>query len=169
MERILDDAIKEKEIETDKRIENFFEEENSNCEKIPGKHFKHMTREEITYLLTLKSIALRKKITFSSHSIDRMRDRRIKKKEVINALRTGQIIDYRKIEDSEILTIRGCYLRRDEQVYVVFVVNTGKVITTYTNRHFAAKYKMSHLERYEENYNIEIPKDFGSVLNFYHI
>lgn len=173
MNREENNCMYNRESEIDEKIEQYFIDEEKDIvqyEKIPGKHFKHMTKEEITYLLMMKTMSLRKGVIFSKHSIDRMRDRRIRKRDVIKALKTGQIIDYRYIDNSEIVTIRSCYLNRgDEQVYVVFALNKGKVITTYSNRHFAAKYKMSHLERYEENYKIKIPEYYKKIIKFYHV
>lgn len=137
-------------------------------EKACRKHFTSMTREERVYLLTLKDRLLKKGITFAKHALDRMDERYIKEKDVIRALKNGQILEYKKTDKDEVIAVRGCHInRRNEQVYVIFSITHNRVITTYTNKHWTAYKKMKNLEKYDTDFNIEIPEYYKRRIQFY--
>lgn len=157
-------------LEEQHEIEELLNEYNEpQREKIYGKNFKQMSRDEIIYLLELKSKALNKGIFFAKHALDRMDQRYIREKDIIKALKDGQIIEYRKIKNTDIITIRGGHVNKyGEQVYVIFSLDKRKVITTYTNKHETAYRKMMHLDRYEENFKIEIPLYYQQRISFFY-
>ena len=160
---ITNDAKKEDE----EIVELINEITNTKKTKIFGKNFKQMSREEIVYLLTMKDIALKKGITFAKHALDRMEERYIKERDVIKALKNGQLIDYRWVNHTDIITIRGSHINKyGEQVYVIFSLNKRKVITTYTNKYDDAYRKMMHLDRYKDDFKIYIPKYFKKRLSY---
>lgn len=137
-----------------------------NEEKIYGKHFSQMTKDERAYLLLLKSKTLRRGVSFAKHALSRMDERYIKERDVLRALKNGQIIDYRKINDKEVITVRGCHVNRNkEQVYVVYCLTTRTIITTYSNKQWIKKYK--NIDKYEKNFSIFIPEYYKRQINFY--
>ena len=81
------------------------------------KHYRYMTQEERVYLMSLKDRALRKGITFANHALDRMDERWIKEKDVMRTIKKGQIMEYKKTNNDEILTIRGTSInKKNEQI-----------------------------------------------------
>lgn len=138
-------------------------------EKVCRKHFKNMTKEERLYLLTIKDRLLRRGVTFAKHALDRMDERFIKEKDVLRALKNGQILEYKKTDKDEVIAVRGCHInRRNEQVYVIFSISHNKVITTYSNKHWTAYKKMKNLEKYDTNFSIEIPEYYKRRIQFYY-
>lgn len=162
--------------ETTYFINDFMENEldplvegNIEKTKVYRKHFKSMTKEERIYLLTVKDKLLRKGVTFAKHALDRMDERYIKEKDVLRALKNGQILEYKKINNDEVIAIRGCHInRKKEQVYVIFSLTHNKVITTYSNKHWIAYKKMKNLEKYDTNFDIEIPEYYKRRIQFYY-
>lgn len=144
--------------------------ENKVPEKIFGKHFQQMTKEERIYLLKVKdSILKKKRVYFAQHALDRMEERFIKEKDIIKAVRNGQIIEYRENERDKVIAIRGCTLTRDNQnVYVIMSIITGKVITTYSNKHWTTYNKQYNLDKYVKGFMINIPDYYKRRINFYH-
>ena len=137
------------------------EENNDIIEKAKKfrKHFSSMTKEEIIYLLTLKDRLVNKGVIFGKHALSRMGERYIKERDVLNALKYGQILEYQKNNNEEILVIRGCYInRRKNQIYVVLSLTHNKVITTYANKHSFAYRQRTNFEKYSTDINIEIPE-----------
>lgn len=125
------------------------------------KHFRYMTQEERVYLMSLKDRAIRKGITFANHALDRMDERWIKEREVLRAIKNGQIVEYKKTDLDEVLTIRGNTInRRKEQIYVILSIRNGKVITTYSNKYWIARNKSSELDKYTNDKKIHIPDFF---------
>ena len=139
-----------------------------NEDKICGKHFKHMTKTERLYLLVLKDNKLRKsEVKFAKHALDRMNERYIKERDVIRALKNGQILEYRKTDIDEVIAIRGCSMtRRKEQVYVIYSITKNKVITTYSNKHWEILKKSQNLDKYDSNFNIEIPRYYREKIRY---
>jgi len=123
------------------------------------KHFSNMTKEEIIYLLALKDRLINKGVNFGEHALLRMGERYIKERDVINALKYGQILEYQKNNKEEILVVRGCYInRRKNQIYVVLSLTHNKVITTYANKHSFAYRQRTNFDKYSTDIDIEIPK-----------
>lgn len=139
-------------------------------EKIRGKHFQQMSKEERLYLMKIKDSLLRKKnIHFAKHALDRMEERYIKERDIIKAIRNGQIIEYRENNYDRVVAIRGCTLnRRNENVYVIMSINNGKIITTYSNKHWMAYTKHYDLTKYVDNFSIKIPDCYRKQIQFYH-
>lgn len=144
--------------------------ETKVAEKIFGKHFQQMTKDERLYLLKVKDTILRKKgVYFAQHALDRMEERFIKERDIIKAVRNGQIIEYRENERDKVVAIRGCTLTRDNQnVYVIMSIVTGKVITTYSNKHWMTYNKEYNLDKYVKGFMIDIPDYYKKQINFYH-
>lgn len=144
--------------------------ENKVPEKIFGKHFQQMTKEERLYLLKVKDTILRKKgVYFAQHALARMEERYIKERDIIKAVRNGQIIEYRENEKDKVIAIRGCTLTRDNQnVYVIMSIITGKVITTYSNKHWTTYNKQYNLDKYVKGFMIDIPDYYKKQIKFYH-
>lgn len=144
--------------------------ETKVAEKIYGKHFQQMTKEERLYLLKVKDNILRKRrVYFAQHALDRMEERYIKERDIIRAVRNGQIIEYRENENDKVIAIRGCSLTRDKQnVYVIISILTGKVITTYSNKHWMTYNKQYNLDKYVKDFMIEIPDYYKKQINFFH-
>lgn len=125
------------------------------------KHYKYMTQEERVYLMSVRDKALKNGITFANHAVVRMDERWIKEKDVIKAIRQGQIMEYKKTNNDEILTIRGTTIsRKNEQIFVILSIKTGKVITTYSNKYWIAINKSSELDKYTNDRKIQIPDFF---------
>jgi hypothetical protein len=125
------------------------------------KHYKYMTQEERVYLMSVRDKALKNGITFANHAVARMDERWIKEKDVIKAIRQGQIMEYKKTNNDEILTIRGTTIsRKNEQIFVILSIKTGKVITTYSNKYWIAINKSSELDKYTNDRKIQIPDFF---------
>ena len=125
------------------------------------KHFKYMTQEERVYLMCLKDRAIKRGIKFANHALDRMDERWIKEKDVLYTIKHGQIMEYKKTNNDEILTIRGTTInRKKEQIYVILSIRSGKVITTYSNKYWIAANKSPELEKYTNNKSIQIPDFF---------
>lgn len=123
------------------------------------KHFSNMTKEEIVYLLAVKDKLINKGVNFGEHALSRMGERYIKERDVINALKYGQILEYQKNNKEEVLVIRGCYInRRNNQIYVVLSLTRNKVITTYSNKHSFAYKQRINFDKYSTDIDIEIPK-----------
>lgn len=133
------------------------------------KHYRYMTQEERVYLMSLKDRALRKGIKFANHALDRMNERWIKEKDVMNTIKKGQIMEYKKTNNDEILTIRGtCINKKKEQIYVILSIRTCKVITTYSNKYWIAQNKSSELEKYTNDKSIQIPDFFRKKFALYY-
>lgn len=172
--------IKEKKIYENSKENNPFDEQDeieellneyneSEKDKINGKNFKQMSRDERIYLLELKNNALNNGIFFAKHALDRMNERYIHEKDIIRAVKEGQIIEYRKIKDTDIITIRGGHVNKyGEQVYVILSLNKRKVITTYTNKYETAYKKMMYLDRYKEDFKIDIPPYYQQRISFFY-
>lgn len=168
-EKFLNKILKEdNNLEEQYEIDELLNEYNEpQRDKINGKNFKQMSRDERIYLLELKNKALNNGIFFAKHALDRMEERYIREKDIIRALKDGQIIEYRRIKDTDIITIRGGHVNKyGEQVYVIFSLDKRKVITTYTNKQETAYKKMTHLDRYEENFKIDIPPYYQKRISF---
>lgn len=145
--------------------------EHQPVEKIYGKNFHQMTKEERLYLMQVKDNLLRRKsIYFGQHALDRMEERYIKEKDIIKAIRNGQIIEYRENANDKVIAIRGCTLnRRKENVYVILSITTGKIITTYSNKHWTTYTKQYNLDKYIPNFEIIIPEYYKKLINLYYI
>lgn len=143
--------------------------ENNVVDKIYGKHFQQMTKEERLYLLQVKDTLLKKQgISFAQHALNRMEERFIKEKDIIKAIKNGQIIEYRENENDKVIAIRGCSLTRDKQnVYVIISIVTGKVITTYSNKHWKTHNNNYNLDKYVKDFMIEIPEYYKKQIDFY--
>lgn len=143
--------------------------ENNVVDKIYGKHFQQMTKEERLYLLQVKDTLLKKQgISFAQHALNRMEERFIKEKDIIKAIKNGQIIEYRENENDKVIAIRGCSLTRDKQnVYVIISIITGKVITTYSNKHWKTHNNNYNLDKYVKDFMIEIPEYYKKQIDFY--
>lgn len=139
-------------------------EEKSN--KMYVKKFFQMEKTEILYLLNYKDRILKEGLYFSKHAITRMKERHIRKHNIIMAIKIGQIIDYRLINGNEIITLRGCNIRH--QVYVILCLTTKTIITTYSNRLFGPDKKMLCSKKYKSDFKIDIPENFKQKLNFYY-
>lgn len=132
------------------------------------KHFNNMTKEERLYLITIKNNLLKSGLTFAKHALNRMDERYIKEKDVLRALRYGQILEYQKNDIDEVIIVRGCHLnRKNEHIYVIFSISESKVITTYPNKYWRAYKKMRGLEKHNTNFDIEIPEDYKLKIQFY--
>lgn len=133
------------------------------------KHYRYMTQEERVYLMSLKDKAIRKGICFAVHALDRMGERYISEKDVRRAIGNGQIMEYKKTKNDEILTIRGATLnRKKELIYVILSAKTGKVITTYSNKYWIACNKSTELTKYDNNKKIIIPETFKRKYMLYY-
>lgn len=133
------------------------------------KHYRYMTQEERVYLMSLKDRALRKGITFANHALDRMDERWIKEKDVMRTIKKGQIMEYKKTNNDEILTIRGTSInKKNEQIYVILSIRSCKVITTYSNKYWIAQNKSSELDKYTNDKKIQIPEFFRRKFALYY-
>lgn len=133
------------------------------------KHYRYMTQEERVYLMSLKDRALRKGITFANHALDRMNERWIKEKDVMRTIKKGQIMEYKKTNNDEILTIRGTSInKKNEQIYVILSIRSCKVITTYSNKYWIAQNKSSELDKYTNDKKIQIPEFFRRKFALYY-
>lgn len=133
------------------------------------KHYRYMTQEERVYLMSLKDRALRKGITFANHALDRMNERWIKEKDVMKTIKKGQIMEYKKTNNDEILTIRGTSInKKNEQIYVILSIRSCKVITTYSNKYWIAQNKSSELDKYTNDKKIQIPEFFRRKFALYY-
>ncbi|WP_368263361.1 DUF4258 domain-containing protein [Clostridium disporicum] len=134
------------------------------------KHFSSMTREEIIYLLALKDRLVNRGVIFGKHALSRMDERYIKERDVLNALKNGQILEYQKNNKEEILVVRGCYInRRKNQIYVVLSLTHNKIVTTYANKHSLAYQEKSNLEKYSNDIKIEIPEYYKQRIKLLYI
>ena len=150
-------------------IETLLKKELNENEKVVvyRKLFEDMSKLERIYLIKRKELALNKGVNFAKHALERMNERFIKENEVLNAIRNGQIIEYKKIGESEILVIRGCHVNnQNKQVYVVFSITHRKVITTYFNKHWVILKKKR--KKKTNDYKIDIKEPFRSKLFFYY-
>lgn len=133
------------------------------------KHYRYMTQEERVYLMSLKDRALRKGITFANHALDRMDERWIKEKDVMKTIKKGQIMEYKKTNNDEILTIRGTSInKKNEQIYVILSIRSCKVITTYSNKYWIAQNKSLELDKYTNDKKIQIPEFFRRKFALYY-
>lgn len=133
------------------------------------KHYRYMTQEERVYLMSLRDRAIRKGITFANHALDRMGERWIKEKDVIKTIKNGQIMEYKKTSNDEVLTIRGTNInRRKEQIYVILSIRSCKVITTYSNKCWIAQNKSAELDKYTNDKKIQIPDFFKKKFALYY-
>lgn len=133
------------------------------------KHYRYMTQEERVYLMSLKDKAIRKGICFAVHALDRMDERYISERDVKRAIGNGQIMEYKKTKNDEVLTIRGATLnRKKELIYVILSAKTGKVITTYSNKYWIACNKSTELTKYDNSKAIKIPESFKKKFQLYY-
>ena len=141
-----------------------------NDNQISRKHFTKMTKEERIYLLSLKDKLLKRGVSFGRHALAKMHERSIKEKDVLKAIKNGQIVEYKKIKNKESMIIRGCNInKRNEQIYVIFSLSYNKVITAYSNKQHSKHNKMKALERHNDNgYLINIPEYYKRKINFYY-
>lgn len=132
------------------------------------KHFRHMTRDEVLYLMVRKKKLLRKTLRFSDHALTRMKERHIKEKDIVLGLKNGQIIEYKKTKDEEILVIRSCFInKRDKQAYIVYSLTKNLVITTYSNYYVDAFKSKEHNEKYSPSKTISIPEYYFNLIRSY--
>ena len=118
-------------------------EENKKAFKC--KHFSQMTREERITLMRLKDKVLEHDIEFTEHALKAMSNRRVKEWEIVKAIKSGQIIEYRETQKDKRITIRSTFKnRKDFVVYVSLSLVDNIVITTY----------------YDSYYNIHKERDF---------
>lgn len=132
------------------------------------KHFRHMTRNEILYLTVRKKKLLRKHLNFSDHAKERMEERHIKEKDIVEGLKNGQIIEYKKTDTEEILVVRSCYVnRRKKQCYIVYSLTKNLVITTYSNYYYQAYHSKDENEKYSPDEKISIPEYYLNIVKAY--
>ena len=133
------------------------------------KHFRYMNKEERLYLMLMRDRNLKRGLTFTNHALSRMEERKISEKSLTHAIKNGQIVEYKKTMNDEVLTIRGCTLNKyKQQVYVILSIKTGKVITTYSNSHWVALNKSAELDKYSNNMEIYIPSFFKKQVALYY-
>lgn len=151
-------------------VDNFFNFFKNNDEKIHGKHFQQMTSEERLYLMRIKDNLLKRNVIhFTQHALERMEERYIKERDIIRAIKNGQIIEYRENNNNKVITIRGCTLtRKKENIYVILSITDGSVITTYSNKNWSLLAKEYNLDKYISNFKINIPEYFKKQYSFYY-
>lgn len=141
---------------------------NTKEEKVYRKHFNNMSKIERLYLYKLKENILRRGVNFARHALERMDERYIRERDVLKALDNGQILEYKKTNDDEILVIRGCTInKKSEHIYVILSVTNCRVITTYSNKHWLAYKKTKNLEKYNSDFDIKIPEYYKKKLRLY--
>ena len=133
------------------------------------KHFRHMSREEILYLMIRKKKALLKTINYSEHVFKRMKERHIKEKDIVLGLKNGQIIEYKKTkENEEIIVVRSCFInKKNKQAYIVYSLTKNLVITTYSNEHAEAYKSKEYNDKYSPTKKIFIPEYYVNLIKAY--
>jgi len=125
---------------------NYNKNYDSKPQSFTAKHFSQMTESERWYLLKKKDRLIGYNTLFSEHAIERMSERRITERDIVEAVRMGQIIEYRKTWKDERITIRATRLKKNQFiVYVSFSIRDNVVVTTY----------------YDDARNIHKQRDFG--------
>lgn len=111
---------------------NYNKSSDSKQQSFTAKHFSQMTENERWYLLKKKDRLIGYNTLFSEHAIERMSERRITERDIVEAVRMGQIIEYRKTWKDERITIRATRLKKKQfVVYVSFSIRDNVVVTTY--------------------------------------
>lgn len=129
------------------------------------KLYRDMSKDEVLYLTSLTKKMLNTELKFTDHSLKRMKERNIYKKDVVKAFKNFQIIEYRKYKNQDFLTIRSCSVKNNNQVFVVFSLKTKKVITVYQNKYL----KNISLENNNyENIFISIPNRFKKQIELFY-
>lgn len=132
------------------------------------KHFRHMTKDEVLYLMIRKKKLLRKSLKFSEHALKRMHERHIKEKDIILGLKNGQLIEYKKTKDEEIIVVRSCFInRQNKQAYIVYSLTKNLVITTYSNYYAEALKSKENNEKYSPSKTISIPEYYFNLIKAY--
>lgn len=99
---------------------------------IVAKHFSQMDESERWYLLKKRDRLIGSNTLFSQHSIQRMCERRITDRDIIEAVKYGQITEYRKSAKDERITVRSTRLKcKHLIVYVSFSIRDNVIVTTY--------------------------------------
>lgn len=97
-----------------------------------AKHFSQMDEKERWYLLRKKDKLIGDYTIFSEHALERMSGRRITTRDIIECVKMGQIIEYRKTKKDERITIRATRLKNKQFiVYVSFSIKDNVIVTTY--------------------------------------
>lgn len=119
-----------------------------------AKHFLQMSESERWYLLRKRDRLIGRNTLFSQHSIQRMCERRITEREIIEAVKYGQIIEYRKSRKDERITVRSTRLKcKHLIVYVSFSIRDNIIVTTYcSNMNDFTKEK--NFSKYDESLKV---------------
>lgn len=120
-----------------------------------AKHFSQMDERERWYLLKKKDRLIGERTIFAEHALERMSERRITTRDIIECVKMGQIIEYRKTKKDERITIRATRLKNKQFiVYVSFSIKDNVVVTTYyddaRNIH-----KQRDFSKYDENLRVK--------------
>lgn len=95
------------------------------------------------------------KTIFSTHVLEQMDLRNVKKRDIMKAVRMGQILEYRKVFRNnkyidDRITIRATHLNRGYfQVIVSFSLRNNVVVTTYYN-HIREIHKERNFSKYDK-------------------
>ena len=125
------------------------ERENFRDERIL---FTQMSLAELLYIHTNHIKDIRQaKLTFKEHSMDRIKQKYIGKKEVIQAVKYGKPIEFHIVNNSPRVLFRWQRPNQTWDICAVVDILTGVIITAFTN-HTNDKHSTLH----EEIYNVEL-------------
>lgn len=96
------------------------------------KHISQMTPQEITLLKSkFRNI---KEPAYTNYSLGRLTQRKIQKKQVVRALRIGELIEYHLVGHHHRVLVRGTASKKGEIVCVVLDTDTKEVVTVFKNK-----------------------------------
>ena len=115
-----------------------------------AKHYTQMNSNEKNLLRMM----INGKFRFTDHCLHRMKERRITKSEVEQAIADGEIIEFHFADDihSRVL-LRGKMINRDRVTCVVLDIKNNLVVTAYKN-YYLNNHPNSDMSVYDETLNI---------------
>ena len=114
--------------------------------------FSQMSLAEVLYIHSTHLNKVRDmRLTFKEHSMDRIKQKYIGKKEVIQAVKYGKPIEFHIVDNSPRVLFRWQRPNQTWDICVVVDILTGVIITAFTNHT-----NDTHETLHEEIYNVEL-------------
>lgn len=95
------------------------------------KHVSQMTPQEITFLKS--KFRHVKEPIYTNYSLGRLSQRKIQRKQVVRALKIGELVEYHLVGRHHRVLVRGTASKRGEVVCVVLDIFTREVVTVFKN------------------------------------
>lgn len=114
------------------------------------KHISQMSYEEQEALVNLVNHTI---FSFCDYCFYKMKKRKIKRKQVVKAIKNGYLIEYHFKDNSHRVLLRGRPNNSRKCVCVVLDLTNRNIVTTYYNN-FNSRHTTLNLSIYDENLDV---------------